>query len=31
VYVLGDTMHSHPSPRLGETLRSIAERIYDER
>jgi len=28
VHVLGDTMHTHPSPRLGLTLRRIVELIY---
>ncbi len=27
VHVLGDTKYTHPTPRLGETLRGIAERV----
>lgn len=28
VHVLGETMHTHPSPRLGRTLRRIVELLY---
>jgi len=28
VYVLGETMHTHPNPRLGNTLRRIVELLY---
>ena len=28
VHVLGDTKYTHPTPRLGETLRGLAERVY---
>ncbi len=28
VHVLGNTMYTHPTPRLGETLRGLAERVW---